>query len=79
MFERELGRGLKLSAIFKPLNSRSRFGCDIKLELHIRLSLVFDLVEILLRYFNLWGTWRMNQKTGRSVLNLMNVTTKYQL
>lgn len=64
MFERDLGRGLKLSAILKPFDSGSRFGCDIKLEFHIRVSLVLDLVEILLRHFNLWGTWMINQKTG---------------
>lgn len=63
MFERELGTGLKLSAILKPLDSGSRFGCDIKFELHIRLSSVLDLVEILVWYFNLWGTWMINKKT----------------
>lgn len=62
VFECELGGSLKLSAILEPLNSGSRFGYDIKFELHIRFGPVLDLVEVLLRYFNLWGTWMINQK-----------------
>lgn len=56
VFERKLSSGLQLFAIFKPLNSWSRFGCDIKFEFHVRASTVFDLVKVLLGNFNLWCT-----------------------
>ena len=61
MFEGQLGTGLQLFPVLEPLNSGSRFGSDVKLEFYIRTSLVLDLVEILLRDFNLWGTWMINQ------------------
>lgn len=67
MFKRELRSRLKLSAIFKPLNTGSRFGSYIKFEFHIRASLVLDLIKILLRYFNLWGTWTRDGKTSQDV------------
>ena len=61
VFEGQLATGLQLFSILEPLNSGSRFGSDVKLEFHIGTSLVLDLVEILLRDFNLWGTWMINQ------------------